>query len=469
MHQASASLTAAPVSLPTAVRQAPGPRPWPLLGNLPGIRAQGLLPYLAQAWRRFGDVYRVKLGSWNAVVLAHPEALKHVLAARRENYVKGETYDGVRRVVGNGLLALEGEAWKKRRALVQPAFHRPALARLADAMVESGASAYEGLVARAGGRPLTVDMHREMVALTLDVVVRALFGADLTGVAQVSYEALGTAMELVSEHSNQVVLPAWVPTPGNRRFHRTMREVEGAVYRVIEAARRRPGDEGTLLSMLLASRDADTGEPLSDRAIRDEVFTMFVAGHETTALTLTWLFYLLAGREDLWASARHEVDEVLGARRPTFDDVPKLPFLRQLVDETLRLSGPVAMVARTAVEADVVTGFRVNPGDVVLPFFWATHRHPDFWSEPERFDPSRFSPESARGRDPWSYLPFSAGQRMCIGNTFSLVESVLLLAMLLQRFDVRVPEGQRVEPVLMATMRPSRPVHVELSPRATAT
>ncbi len=450
----------------SAARRAPGPRQWPLLGNLHGIRAQGLLQYLAQQWRAHGDVYRVKLGSWNAVVLAHPEALKHVLAARRDNYVKAETYDGVRRIIGNGLLALEGEAWKKRRALVQPAFHKAGLSKLAESMVDSGATFFDGLSRRAASRPMLVDVHREMVTLTLDVVVRALFGPELTGVAQVSYEALGSAMELVSEHSNGLVLPPWVPTPRNRRFHRTMREVEGAVYRVIQAGKSRPGDDGTLLSMLLASRDADTGEPLSDQALRDEVFTMFVAGHETTALTLTWLFSLLAGRRDLWEVARREVDEVLGTRAPSFQDVPKLTFLRQLIDETLRLSGPVAMVARTAVEADVVTGFQVNPGDVVLPFFWATHRHRDFWREPERFDPQRFSADESRGRDPWSYVPFSAGQRMCIGNTFSLIESVLLLAMLLQRFEVRVPEGQQVEPRLMATVRPSKPVMVELTPRS---
>lgn len=458
-------VSAAPAAAPfESARTAPGPRPWPF-GSLLGIQTQGLLQYLAQGWRRYGDVYRVRLGAWRAVVLAHPAALKHVLAVRRDNYVKAETYDGVRRVVGNGLLALEGDAWKKRRALVQPAFHKQALAKLATAMVESGAIGFDALARRAEGRTLVVDAHREMVGLTLDVVVRALFGPELTQVAQVSYEALESAMQLVSEYSNRVVLPPWVPTPANRRFYRTMREVEGAVYRVIEAGRARGAGDGTLLSMLLESRDAG-GVPLSDRDLRDEIFTLFVAGHETTALTLTWLFVLLAGRADLWAEARREVDAVLGPRAPGFDDVPRLVFLRQLIDETLRLSGPVAMVARTAVEADVVGGFRVDAGDVVLPFFWATHRHPDFWTEPESFDPSRFSPERSKGRDPWSYLPFSAGQRMCIGNTFSLVETVLLLAMLLQRFEVRVPEGQRVEPRMMVTVRPSRPVLVELAPRS---
>ncbi|MBL9039535.1 MAG: cytochrome P450 [Archangium sp.] len=443
----------------------PGPRPWPLIGNLPGVRSAGLLQYFEQQWHRYGDAFRVKLGPMKAVVLAHPEAIKHVLATKKENYIKAETYDGVRRVIGNGILALEGEAWKARRALVQPAFHRNGLAKLAGAMVRSGSQYFDELARRAGTGWFTADAHREMVTLTLDVVVRALFGETLGPVANVSYEALGDAMELITTSANGIVLPEWVPTPGNRKFHHTMNEVEGAIYRVIEAGRASTGDEGTLLSMLLSSRDADTGQPLSDRDVRDEVFTMFVAGHETTALTLTWFFTLLEGHDDVLAKMRAEVDEVLQGRDPTFEDVPKLTSVRQVVDETLRLKGPVAMNARTAVDDDVVMGFELSKGDVVMPFFWGAHRHRDFWSDPERFDPTRFTPEQNKARHPWAYIPFSAGQRMCIGNTFSLVESVLLLAMLLRRFDVEVPPGQHVEPVVMATVRPSKAVQVRFRVR----
>jgi cytochrome P450 len=271
---------------------------------------------------------------------------------------------------------------------------------------------------------------------------------------------------LVSEQGNGVVLPPWVPTPGNRRFQRTMAEVEAAIYRVIEAGRRRTEPDGTLLWMLLNSRDERTGALLTDRDVRDEVFTMFVAGHETTALTLTWLLTLLEGRDEVLGAMRAEVDAVLGGRDPGFEDVPKLVYLRQVVDETLRLRGPVAMNARTAVADDEVLGFRVRKGDVVMPFFYAAQRHPDFWPEPEKFDPSRFTPEHSRGRNPWSYVPFSAGQRQCIGNTFSLVESVVLLAQLLQRFEVRLdPSVREVQPQALITVRPDRPVRVTLQAR----
>ena len=429
------------------------------------LRREGLLPFLDRTWRRYGDVFTVDVG-FHTVVVAHPDGIKQVLAGNAKNYVKGKTYDGVRRVIGNGLLALEGEAWKTRRALVQPAFHRAALGRLTEAMVESGQRHFDALRAKHGDAPFKLDAHRDMVELTLDVVVAALFGRELSAAAEVSYEALGAALELVSERTNGLVLPKWVPTPGNRKFHRTMEEVEGAVYRVIAAGRRANKADGTLLSMLLGSKDAATGQLLSDQDVRDEVFTMFVAGHETTALTLTWLFTLLDGRRDVLDQMRAEVDTVLGDRDPTFEDVPKLTYLRQVVDETLRLRGPVAMNARSAVADDELMGMRVRAGDVVMPFFYGVHRHPDFWEDPETFDPGRFTPERSRGRNPWSYVPFSGGQRQCIGNTFSLVETVVLLAQLLRRFEVEIDPGQdQVKPVAMVTVRPDRPVMITLHAR----
>lgn len=443
----------------------PGPRGWPLVGNLPQVRSEGMLQFLERGWRQYGDVFGADVG-FHTVVVSNPEGIKRVLAGNTKNYVKGATYDGVRRIIGNGVLALEGDAWKKRRTLIQPAFHRAAIGKLTAAMVESGQKHFDALLATHGKAPFTLDAHRDMVKLTLDVVVASLFGRELVGAADVSYEALGAALELVSEHGNGLVLPRWVPTPGNRKFHRTMREVEGVIYRVIDAGRARTGDDGTLLSMLINSRDEETQAPLTNQEVRDEVFTMFVAGHETTALTLTWLFTLLDGRDDVLGAMREEVDRVLGPRDPTFEDVPKLTYLRQVIDETLRLRGPVAMTARNVVADDEVMGFRVKAGDVVMPFFFGAHRHKDFWVDPETFDPGRFSAERSAGRNPWAYLPFSGGQRRCIGDTFSLVETVVLLAQLLRRFEVRVAPGMNeVKPVAMVTVRPDRPVNVTLAAR----
>ncbi len=399
-------------------------------------------------------------------MIVHPEAIRHVLVTNAKNYVKGTAYDSVRRVIGNGVLALEGAAWKRRRALLQPAFHRGAIAKLTAIMVDSGRQFYDALQKRHGDAAFVVDAHREMVSLTLEVVVAALFGRDLSGAGDVSYEALSEAMELISQGGNGIVLPSWVPTPYNRKFHRTMAEVEGAVYRVIEAGRRAGPDQGTLLSMLLDSRDEETGAPLTDREVRDEVFTMFIAGHETTALTLTWMFTLLAGRPELVAAMRAEVDTVLGDRDPEVEDIPRLVLLRQVIDETLRLRGPVGVIGRNTVEDDTIGGVRIPAGTLVMPFFYATHRHPDFWPDPLSFDPDRFSEARSRGRHPFSYIPFSAGKRQCIGNVFSLVETTVLLAQLLRSFDLEIaPEAAEVKPVMLGTLRTDRPVQVRLRGR----
>jgi cytochrome P450 len=422
-----------------------------------------MLPFLEREWRRHGDVFAFELDG-PTTVIAHPEGIQRVLLTNAQNYVKGRAYDGVRRVIGNGVLALEGGAWKSRRTLLQPVFHRSSLARLCEVMTDRGRAYFDALPAGREGS-FEIDAHREMVGLTLDVVMAALFGQEEA--PDVSYEAMGAALELVSERANGILLPAWVPTPSNRKFNRTMHEVEGAIYRVIAAGRRGPPGQGTLLGMLLDSRDEETGAPLSDREVRDEVFTMFVAGHETTALTLTWMFTLLAGRPEILARMQAEVDAVLGDQDPSFEDIPKLTYLRQVIDETLRLRGPVGMVARNVVADDEVMGFRIPAGSTVLPFFYGAHRHPSFWDAPERFDPDRFTPERSRGRNIWSYLPFSQGKRRCIGDQFSLVETVVLVAQLLRRFDVEVdPSAATVPAAMVVTVRPEGAVRVRLRRRA---
>jgi cytochrome P450 len=237
------------------------------------------------------------------------------------------------------------------------------------------------------------------------------------------------------------------------------------VYGFIEHARREELDDGSLLSMLLATRD-ERGAPLPDQAIRDEVITLFIAGHETTALTLAWLFTMLDQRPAVLAAMRSEVDEVLEGRDPSFDDVPKLSYLRKVIDETMRLRPPAAFVARNVVADDVLGGYQARAGETVLLFFAAAHRHPEFWPDPESFDPERFDPALDKARNSWSFIPFSAGPRVCIGNMFSIVETVILMAQILNRFDVHVHSCADIRPITLGTMRPSRPIPVTLTLRS---
>ncbi|HSP81983.1 MAG TPA: cytochrome P450, partial [Myxococcaceae bacterium] len=365
----------------------------PLVGSLPEMSRLGMLEFIERQWHVLGDVFRVKAGPRNMVVVAHPDGVERILASNRENYVKGPTYDSLRLLTGQGLLTLEGSPWKKRRRLEQPSFHRESIRKLVSTMagVTRGALADWRRRLPEGG---VLEMHQEMMRLTLEVVGETLFGQRLsTESVNVSGRAFGEALRLVSERGNSTVqLPLAVPTPGTLRMRRALEMLDEQVHAIITRARAEREKGPTLLAMLLDARDADTGEGLSDKELRDEVITLFLAGHETTALMLTWGFTLLGEHPEVVRRMREEVERELGGREPTAEDLPKLAYVRQVIDEILRLRSPTWTVARDVVEDDVILGHRVCAGERVLPVSYLTHRHPDFWDEPQRFDPDRFSP-----------------------------------------------------------------------------
>ncbi len=428
-----------------------------MVGNL-GI-ARGFLPFLEAQWKTHGDTFQIQAAGARSVVVCHPDAIQRVLLTNRQNYIKGPCYDVARRIFGDGLIVLEGERWRQRRALAQPSFHRHALERLTTIMAESGTRFFDRLLAEVAG-PTVLDIHRKMVRLTLDVAVNALFGRGTLESNNVSYQMLGDALCVFSEGSNGIPLPAWLPTPRNLKFQRTKRALHEKVFEIIRGARGLNA-EGTLLSMLLAARD-EHGAALSDDELRDEVLTLFIAGHETTALTMSWMFFLLENQRPVVARMRDEVDRVLGGRTPTFEDLHELRYVRQVIDESMRLRPPAPLVARDALADDELGNFHVPAGMPIIQLIWAAHRHPDFWPDPLRFDPERFAPAALKGRHVASFLPFSLGPRVCIGNAFSLLETTLLTAQLMQRFDFETLPCRDVKPVAMGSVRPSRPIHVRL-------
>lgn len=451
----------------TAVRPAPKALALPGVGSLPLLMALGPLEFYRRMWKQHGDVFRVNLGARNAVIVAHPDGIEHVLGSGRENYVKAEAYDLIRMLTGDGLLTLEGEAWRSRRRLENPAFHRESIHRFVSEMstiAREALAAWRWRIPNGG----TVDIHHEMMRVTLEIVAATLFGQRLgEDASDTSGSAFADALALVSERGNALVqLPLTVPTPGNLRFKRALSTLDQQVYGVIDKARRaqREGAEQkvpTLLSMLLTARDADTGKQLTDKELRDEVITLFLAGHETTALLMTWGFVLLAKHPEVVAKMREEVDRVVGDREVTAADVQQLPYVRRVIDEILRVRSPVWCTARDAAGPDSIQGFAVEKGDVVMPMFFLTHQHPDFWTKPETFDPDRFSPEQSKGRHHWSYLPFSMGPRICIGNVFSLTEGALLFATLLQKIEWSMDDTNVVaEPTI--TLRPKGEVPVRV-------
>ncbi len=438
-----------------------------LWGHLPE-RASNPLGLYLDSRQRWGDVVRYRMGYIYVEQLTHPEHVKHVLADASARYTKGTVFDKTRPLVGNGLLTAGGDFWKRQRRLAQPAFHRERLVALGATMTDTMSErlpAWER--AAAGGTPLPV--FQELMRLTLTVAVRALFGVDVGEHTGPLGEAFTTALEVTNE---RIISPLpyqpWryrLPTRRNRAFRQAVDTLEDIVRGLI-AQRRSAGTQAEdLLGMLMAASDADTGDTFDDAQLRDEVMTLLLAGHETTATSLAWTFHLLAQHPEVEATLHAEVDAALGGRMPTVADLPRLRYVGCVFEEAMRLYPPIWAIPRVPQEDDVVDGYRIPKGDIVILVPYVTHRHPDFWPEPERFDPTRFLPENSRDRPRWAYLPFGGGQRQCIGNNFAMMEAQFLLTLVAQRFRLRGVPGVPVVPEPHVSLRPRGPMPMRVERR----
>lgn len=429
---------------------APGMRQWlplPWFGVLAHARRDPL-HLLLDGFHTHGDVFRLQLGPMLFHQLAHPEHVKHVLVDHTRNYPRGWMYRRMRFAVGDGLVTTEGETWKRLRRMAQPAFHTQRVARLVQGMVEEISNLRQHWAVQAE-RGTPFDVAAEFVRLTLSIVGRALLGIDLNTQSDRLGAAFLVCMEYVEDRlGNPFALPPWIPTPGSRRFHAASLTIDTIIQELI-AQRRARGTVDTandLLSMLLAVRDEETGAGLTDRELRDQLYTFIAAGYETTALALGWTIYLLHEHPQAEERVRAEMIAVLDGRTPTLADLPRLTFTRRVIEESLRLYPPVFAVARGVVADDVIGGYRIPARSTVVLSPYVTHRHPGFWSNPEAFDPDRFAPERSAERPRFAWYPFLGGPHQCIGQEFAMMEATLALAMLLPTFHLELAPGARVEP-----------------------
>ena len=428
----------------------PGPKGYPLVGVLPAVLRRGFIPVMEQAWRDHGDVFELPIGRARVVVVAHPDGVERVLRANRDNYFKGPVYDNLRVLLGDGLATREGPGWKTRRRQLQPAFH----ARRVRAQVPAMRAEAERVLAElraqvpAGG---VVDVSAAMTRLTFGIVGHSLFGLDLVAEAGATTGAIAAALEELAERgSTRPSFPLWVPTPGNLRLRRLVRELDARIAAVV-AAGRSAGDRGDLLSALVGLRDA--GE-LTDRELRDEILTMFLAGYETVALALAWSWYLLADAPEVQARLAAEAEGGL--------DVERLPYTRQVVDESLRLRPVAWIVARDVRADDVLLGRRIPAGATVLCSQLLVHRHPKFWRDPDRFDPDRWAPGAAGPGHDFAYFPFSKGPRVCIGSEFGLAECQVVLATMARALTVHRLPDEVVGTRPLNNLRPDRPIRLAI-------
>ncbi|WP_426750486.1 cytochrome P450 [Myxococcus sp. Y35] len=456
IHPAGAS-TAAP--LPP---RSPGA---PLLGHVRAMRSDPL-HFLQAQLLQYGDVVRLGSGPACLTLVAHPDGVRHILQDHARHYGKRTRgYAVLRELLGQGLLTSEGDFWLRQRRLAQPAFHRQRLAGFARTMVDAASDLASELEARAD-RGATFDVAEDCTRLTLRIASSTLFGTDVSGAARDIGEALGRVQVFTYQRLTQSVpLPRGLPLPAHRRFERDVRTLGRVVRGIIEARRRDTGEHHDLLQMMLEQHDEDTGERMTDAQLRDEVLTMLLAGHETTANSMAWTLMLLSRHPSVRRDLEAELARELGGRPPSQDDLPRLDLTRRVVDESLRLYPPAWSLSRVALQDDVVSGFRIPKGSYILLSPWVTHRHPHVWDNPEGFDPDRFLPEREQARPRFAWFPFGGGPRQCIGNQFALMELVLVLATLLQRVRLNLTPGQVIRPAAAITLRPKPGVRVTATRR----
>jgi cytochrome P450 len=402
---------------------------------------------------RFGDVVYLKIGPRRGYLVTNPADVRHVLQDNARSYHKSPLYEKLRVVLGNGLLTSEDSFWLRQRRIAQPAFHRQRIAALAGMMgaaAREAAARWQTIVS--AGRPM--DIEDEMMRLTRTVVLRTLLGGDLGPFATTVDDAWTVVNQHIGESLWSLGFTDRWPTAKYRRFLAARAVLLGAVDHVISQRRRTASANVDLLSMLLSARDEETGEAMTDEQLRVEVMTFLLAGQETTALALTWTWYLLSQHPDARRRLEEEIDTVLGGRPPEYGDLVNLPYTRMVIDEAMRLYPPAWGISRQALSDDRLGGFHLPRGWLVFVIPYVLHRLPAFWEHPDAFDPERFSPERSADRPKFVYLPFGGGPRQCIGNHFALIEMQLILPTLAQTYRLRLVPGHRVEPWPLISLRP---------------
>lgn len=446
------------------------PTNW-LLGCVPEFRRDALGTLMKYA--TYGDVVKVPYGrivdlikrrrGSAAYLLNHPDDIKHVLVTNDRNYRRAELPSAAGRVFGKGLLASEGSLHLKQRRMMQPYFHRQRIQDYANVMTHKT----EELLDR-WKQNTTVDVAQEMMRLTLSIVCKVLFNMDLTEASNELTEAVAVGQHHITLQFRSLVAiltPEFIPTPRNLKFRRAIQRLDDTIYGMIQARRGSGQRLDDLLSMLLGARDED-GSAMSDQQVRDEALTLFLAGHDTTANTLSWTWYLLSQHPEVEARFLDELKRVLNGRTPSAADVPKLVYTEMVFSEATRLYPPGYLLSRTALSDDrLPCGVGIPAGADVWLCPYVTHRDSRFFPDPERFDPERFSEKSKKDRHPYAYFPFGGGSKMCIGESFAKMEGVLLLAAIAQRFKMTLLPEQTVVPEPLVTLRPKHGILMQLSKR----
>ena len=454
------------------INRPPGPKSNWLLGSLlPFARDPG--NYLLELAQKYGDTVYMRILNLSFYIVSHPDDIREVLVNQAEKFRKSQLdYDILSRFLGNGLLTSEGNHHRRQRRLAQPAFHSKRIQAYAETMV-----AYTEDLLDEWQENQVRDVADDMMRLTMFIVSKTLFSADNTTTNDNAAATIGSAIHTFQSVSNHAylrgfTLPEWLPTQDNRAAKKALATYNHHLEQIIAQRRQSANgtvtDTGDLLSMLMLSRDED-GSAMDDQQLRDEVATLFAAGHETTSNALTWTWYALSQNPDVEARLHEELDEVLRGRVPTLADLPNLPYTLMVIKEAMRLYPPAWILsARTAMEDVTIGQYTVPKGTSVTVAPYALHRLPRYFPDPERFDPERFSPEREKLIPKYAYLPFGAGPRVCIGNSFALMEAQLILATIAQQYRLHLVPNQEVKMAMQITLSPQNGLKMRLESRTSA-
>ena len=428
----------------------PGPKSWIPGANLRAMQRDPIA-FLTNLARDYGDVVHFTFGPQHLYFFNHPDAIREILVVQQRSFHKGRALQRTKPILGEGLLTSEGDHHKRQRRLAQPAFHRDRIARYALVMLDRARRTRDRW--RDGE---TIDVHHEMMRLTLSIVAKALFDAEVDSEADEIGGALTDLMNMFPLLLNPFAeLLRRLPLPQTRRFDRSIKRLDQTIYSIINERRASGEDRGDLLSMLLLAQDEEgDGGGMTDAQVRDETMTLFLAGHETTASALAWTWYLLAQHPEVEQEMRAEI-----ASAPL--EYPRLPFTEMVFAESMRLYPPAYIMGRLAIQDVTINGTLVPKGSIAIVSQAVTHHDPRWWSDPERFDPMRFAAGAETTRPKFAYFPFGAGPRVCIGEGFAWMEGVLLLATIAQKWRMTLV-SRDVERQPLITLRPKGGIIVKL-------
>jgi cytochrome P450 len=431
-----------------------------LLGNLRQMAANPLQAFYD--WHRdYGDLVSFRLATRQFYLFSHPKLVEQALIRQSDIFKKiynPEKPTGIALILGQGLVTSQGDLWQRQRQLMQPVFQRSNVATLLPLMVTAGNNMLNRWQQLGEGAHL--NLSNEMTRLTLEVITQTMFSTSVLDKIEHISPSLDTLLRYaIKSIVNPLTLPLYVPTPANQKFKRALGTIDDVIYGIIDQRRAAPSEQNDLLDMLLKARDDSSGEKMTDKQIRDEVITIFSAGHETTANLLSWTLYLLARHPDILARVRQELDDLLQGGMPNAEDLQQLAYTKAVLSESMRLRPPAGFLLRKVSKDTEVDGYLLKAGRSAIFSIYNLHHHADFWRQPEQFDPDRFLLPQKK----YSFIPFGTGERICIGSHFALMESQLLLSMIVQRCDLQLLDPNEVEIEMAVTLRPKGGIPVRIN------